>query len=146
MEDKQMRQYTFFSKIGAFSINLEDPKASISSLRYAVDSMKRDHACLFIYPEGRITPVSENEPNFRKGLAWLYQNLDDIDFVPIAIYSHTLRSSKPELYLAIGNSVDHDKSLSKNELTVLFQQDLHRIITQTREVAGFTDEGFDRQF
>lgn len=146
MEDRQMRQYTFFSKIGAFSINLEDPKASISSLRYAVDSMKRDHACLFIYPEGTITPVSENEPNFRKGLAWLYQNLDDIDFVPIAIYCHTLRSSKPELYLSIGNSVDHDKSLSKNELTVLFQQDLHRIITQTREVAGFTDKGFDRQF
>lgn len=146
MEDKQMRQYTFFSKIGAFSINLEDPRASISSLRYAVDSMKRDNACLFIYPEGRITPASENKPNFRKGLAWLYQNLDDIDFVPITIYSHTLRSSKPELYLSIGSSTVYDKLLSKNELTELFQEDLHRIILQTREVAGFTDKGFNQQF
>lgn len=146
MEDKQMRQYTFFSKIGAFSINLEDPKASISSLRYAVESMKRESSCLFIYPEGRITPVSERQPDFRKGLAWLYQNLDEIDFIPIAIYSHTLRSSKPELYASIGKSSDHDKSLSKSELTELFEQDLHRIIIQTREVAGYTDEGFDQYF
>lgn len=146
MEDKQMRQYTFFSKIGAFSINLDDPKASISSLRYAVKSMERDHASLFIYPEGKITPVSESKPEFKKGLAWLYSQTDEIDYVPVAIYSHTLRSSKPELYLSIGNSVDHSKQLDRNKLTELFQKDLHRILVQTREVAGFSDEGFKYQF
>lgn len=146
MEDKQMRQYTFFSKIGAFSINLENPRASITSLRYAVDSMKRDQASLFIYPEGTITPVSEKKPEFKKGLSWLYQNLEDIDFVPIAIYSHTLRSSKPELFISIGNSVKHDKSLGKNRLNELFEQDLHQLITRVREIAGFTDKGFDQQF
>jgi 1-acyl-sn-glycerol-3-phosphate acyltransferase len=146
MEDKQMRQYTFFSKIGAFSINLEDPKASISSLRYAVKSMDRDNASLFIYPEGKITPVSESEPEFKKGLAWLYSQTDEIDFVPVGIYSHTLRSSKPELYLSIGDSVHYGKQLDRNKLTELLQQELHRVLAQTREVAGFSDEGFKPQF
>lgn len=146
MEDKQMQQYTFFSKIGAFSINPEDPKASIASLRYAVKSMDREKASIFIYPEGEIKPVSEKEPEFKQGLAWLYQKLEDVDFVPIAIYSHNLRSSKPELYLSIGESVDHDKQLSKSELTKLFQQDLHQILTEIRTVAGFSDEGFSKQF
>lgn len=141
-----MRKHTFFSKIGAFSINLENPKASIASLRYAVKSMKRNNASLFIYPEGTITPVSENKPTFKKGLSWLYQNMDRVDFVPIAIYTHTLRNSKPELYLSIGPSVDHDKSLHRNELTDILEEDLHQILSQTREVAGFTDEGFERQF
>ncbi|MDR9418781.1 lysophospholipid acyltransferase family protein [Gracilimonas sp.] len=146
MEDKQMQQYTFFSKIGAFSINLEDPKASVASLRYALKSMQRKRASLFIYPEGEITPASEKEPEFKQGLAWLYQKTEEVDFVPIAIYSHNLRSSKPELYLSIGQLVDHDKQLSKSNLTDLFKQDLHKILTETRSVAGFSDEGFSKQF
>jgi 1-acyl-sn-glycerol-3-phosphate acyltransferase len=146
MEDKQMRQYTFFSKIGAFSINLEDPKASISSLRYAVESMNRESASLFIYPEGSITAPSESAPNFKDGLAWIYKKTDDIDFVPIHIYSHFMRSSKPELYLSIGKSVVHDKSLSRNELTKLFEADMKHLNSQTREVAGTSDEGFEAQF
>jgi 1-acyl-sn-glycerol-3-phosphate acyltransferase len=146
MEDKQMNQYTFFSKIGAFSIDLENPKASLKSLRYAIDSLKRDNACLFIYPEGTITPVSENKPDFKQGLAWLYTKIVDVDFVPIAIYSHNLRSSKPELYLAIGNSVNHDKSLSRNELTELLKHDIHHLISTVRKDAGFTDEGFAKKW
>ena len=141
-----MHQYTFFSKIGAFSINLEDPKASLKSLRYALDSMKRDNASLFIYPEGTITPVSESKPDFKQGLAWLYSKTEDVDFVPIAIYSHNLRSSKPELYLSIGESVDHVKSLSKNELTVLFEHDVYKLLSDVREVAGFSDQGFHKKW
>ncbi|MBD3615571.1 MAG: 1-acyl-sn-glycerol-3-phosphate acyltransferase [Gracilimonas sp.] len=146
MEDKQMRQYTFFSKIGAFSIDLDNPKSSLSSLRYALESMKRDNASLFIYPEGKITPASNSEPDFKQGLAWLYTNCKDADFVPIAIYSHFLRSSKPELYLSIGKSVNHNNSLGRNILTELFQRDIHQNLLSLREVAGFTDEGFKPQF
>ena len=146
MEDKQMRQYTFFSKIGAFSINLEDAKSSISSLRYAVKSMDRDSSSLFIYPEGTITPPSDSAPDFKDGLAWIYTKTTEIDFVPIHIYAHNMRSSKPELYLSIGKSVNHDKLLDRNILTKLFEADIQRLNTQTREVAGISDEGFKAQF
>lgn len=146
MEDKQMRQYTFFSKIGAFSIDLDNPKSSLYSLRYALESMQRDNASLFIYPEGKITPASDSEPKFKQGLAWLYTNCEDIDFVPIAIYSHFIRSSKPELYLSIGKSVNHNKQLGRSDLTELFQRDIHQILLSVREVAGFTDKGFKPQF
>jgi 1-acyl-sn-glycerol-3-phosphate acyltransferase len=146
MEDKQMQQYPFFSKIGAFSINLKNPKASIPSLRYAVESMQRKNSCLFIYPEGTITPASETPPIFKPGLAWLYTKTEHIDFVPIHFYSHFLRESKPELYIAIGESVNHDKALSTSALTELFEHDLWLLNTHTRKVAGFSDEGFTPQF
>lgn len=146
MEDKQMQQYTFFSKIGAFSINLENPKASIQSLRYAVKSMERENSSLFIYPEGTITPASNSAPDFKYGLAWLYSKTGQIDYVPVHIYTHFIRSSKPELYISIGKSVDHDKTLSRNELTKFFEADIHRLNSETRRVAGFSDEGFKPQF
>lgn len=146
MEDKQMQQYTFFSKIGAFSINLENPKASIQSLRYAVESLQRENSCLFIYPEGTITPASDSAPDFKEGLAWLYSKTENVDYVPIHIYAHFLRSSKPELYISIGKSVDYYKSMSRNELTELFEADIQHLNEQTRQVAGFSDEGFKPQF
>lgn len=146
MEDKQMRQYSFFSKIGAFSINLEDPRSSLISLRYALESMERDQASLFVYPEGTITPPAGTIPKFKDGLAWLYTKTTQVDYVPITIYSHSMRSSKPELYLAIGDLVDHSNQLPRKELTHLFQHDIYHQLNAVKAVAGSTDLGFSPQF
>ena len=146
MEDKQMKQHPFFSKIGAFSINLEDPRSALRSLRYAVESMQRDQACLFIYPEGKITPVSGQKPEFKKGLAWLYQQLPDIDFVPIGIYPHFMRNDKPELYFSIGNRIELDNSLSKSELSYLLEECIREVLSEIRNTAGFDDQGYIPQF
>lgn len=127
MEDKQMHQYRFFSAIGAFSINLEDPRSSLRSLRYAVESMQREHSCLFIYPEGKLSPVSDSKPDFKDGLAWLYQKLDGVDFVPVAFYIDHSKANKPDLFISIGESVVLDKSLSKSELTNSFEDDLYTL-------------------
>lgn len=124
MEDKQMKQYPFFSKIGAFSINLENAKSSIKSLRYAVESMNRENACLFIYPEGKLNPFSNSKPEFKDGLSWLYQKMEDVDYVPIAFYIDYSKSNKPNLYISVGKSVDAPNSLTRNELKSLFQDKL----------------------
>ncbi len=146
MEDKQMSRYPFFSKIGAFSISLENSRASIVSLRYAIKSLERSGSCLFIYPEGKITPASESAPKFKPGLAWLYAKTTNIDYIPVAIYQHSLRGSKPELYLSIGNSVKADNKLDSKQLTDYFEHDIHRLISEIRAVAGFSDEGFTPKF
>lgn len=125
MEDKQMKQYPFFAKIGAFSINLSDPRSSIQSLRYSVESMKRDHSCLFIYPQGEIVPTTFEKPEFKPGLAWLYQNLEEVDFVPIAFYIDYSKHHKPDLHISIGESVHPDNQLNKNELTHYFETQIH---------------------
>jgi len=128
MEDKQMRQYPFFSRIGAFSINLDNAKSSIKSLRYAVESIKRENACLFIYPEGRLIPVSNSKPEFKEGLSWLYKNMEGVDFVPIAFYIDYSKSNKPDLFISIGESVKPDKSLTKNELTHKFEESIQSLM------------------
>lgn len=145
MEDKQMRKHRFFSKIGAFSINLSDSRSSLASLRFAINSLKKPNSSLYIYPEGELTPVSDSKPEFKKGLAWLYRNTDkEIDFVPIAFYSHSFRDSKPELYINIGAALTIDRSQSKSELTTEFEKNVHELLTDTRKVAGFTDERFEK--
>ena len=126
MEDKQMQEYPFFQKIGAFSVNLEDPRSSLKSLRYAVESLQRDRSCLFIYPQGEIVPVGFNKPIFKTGLAWLYQQLEDVDFVPVGFYIDHSKNDKPDLFISVGESVHPDKSLSKKELTDYFETQVQK--------------------
>lgn len=132
MEEKQMKLYSFFSKIGAFSINLEDTKSSIKSLRYAVESMDRESSCLFIYPEGKITLVSDSKPKFKEGLSWLFQKTEKVDFVPIAFYIDHSKDNKPDLYISIGKSVHPDKTLPKKELTKLFETTSHMLTSAVK--------------
>lgn len=134
MEDTQMRQYRFFSRIGAFSIDLNNPKSSILSLRYALESMKRDNASLYIYPEGKIVTVSEKTSELKQGLAWVYQNTEDIDFVPIGLFIDHSKQSKPDFNIYIGNSVNYDKQLHRSELTDLFERDLNIALTKSRQL------------
>lgn len=134
MEDKQMRQYPFFSRIGAFSVNLEDPKAVLKSMRYAVDSLQRTNSSLFLYPEGKLTPVSDSKPAFKEGLAWLSQKTEGVEFVPIAFYIDHSKADKPDLYILIGKSVNLYKELNKNELTKFFETELHTLIKEIRNV------------
>lgn len=134
MEDTQMRQYRFFSRIGAFSIDLNNPKSSILSLRYALESMKRDNASLYIYPEGKIVTVSEKTSELKQGLAWVYQNTEDIDFVPIGLFIDHSKQSKPDFNIYIGKSVNYDKQLHRSELTDLFERDLNIALTKSRQL------------
>lgn len=145
MEDKQMKQYSFFKKIGAFSINRDDPRKAITSLRYAVQSMKRDRASLFIYPEGKITAAG-SDLSFEGGLAWLHSKVPDTDYVPVGIYMHTIRHDKPELHLHVGKPVDVNRELSNSEKTQLFEHELSKILDGLRQTAGFDDSLYEHWF
>lgn len=143
MEDKQMQQYSFFKKIGAFSINRDDPRKALTSLRYAVQSMKRDQASLFIYPEGKITP-SGSAMHFEGGLGWLHSKVPKVDFVPIGIYQHTIRHDKPELHLYVGKKVPVPSNLSNAGKTELFEKELEDLLSELRQTAGFDDGPYER--
>ncbi len=126
MEDKQMRQYRFFSRIGAFSINPENPKSAIKTLRYAVEFLNRDDACLFIYPEGKIMPVSTQLAEFQQGLSWIYKKTEEVDFVPISLVIDSSKANKPDLHIEIGAKSEFDKTLNRSELTELFKFSLEQ--------------------
>ncbi|MBO6795458.1 MAG: lysophospholipid acyltransferase family protein [Balneolaceae bacterium] len=128
MEDKQMKKHWFFSKIGAFSINLNNPRSVISSLRFAVDSLSQSNSGVYIYPEGKIVPPSSQVQPFKGGLAWLAQNCSGVDFVPVAIHIDNSKQSKPELYLMVGSPKNPDPTLSKNELTTKFENELNSLM------------------
>lgn len=103
-------------------------------MRYAVDSLQRANSSLFIYPEGKLTPISDSKPVFKEGLAWLSQKTEGVEFVPIAFYIDHSKADKPDLYILVGKSITPDKELSKNELTNAFETELHALIREIKNV------------
>lgn len=140
MEDKQMREHGLFKRIGAFSVNLENPRSAVRSLRYAVDSMKRPHSSLFIYPEGKIVPFSTDQPDFKKGLGWIVSQCPDVDVVPIGIFIDHAKSDKPELFLKIGNPLRFDSSEDSEKLNHFFEDKLSDLLSELVENV-FQDPG-----
>jgi len=128
MDLKQLRQYPFFRRLGVFSIDLSSGRSSMQSLRYAIRSLERPDAALYIYPQGKIEPFSTNNLQFRKGIGWLAKKVPDADLVPVAIYIHTKESDKPRLEIRAGHPIRVDRSLSSEEINQILQNELSSML------------------
>ena len=130
MEDVQLHRYKFFRRIGVFSINLSSPRSSMQSLRYAIQSMERTNAALYIYPQGKIVPFSTGSLNFRKGIGWLAKKLPQADLVPVGIYIHTKVSDKPTLEISVGDAVTISRHKPAEEINQTLEEELSNILQQ----------------
>lgn len=124
MEDVQLHRYKFFRRIGVFSINLGSPRSSMQSLRYAIRSMERPNAALYIYPQGKIVPFSTDALDFRKGIGWLAKKLPQVDLVPVGIYIHTKESDKPTLEIKVGSEIDLNRDLPADDINEKLEERL----------------------
>jgi chlorobactene lauroyltransferase len=128
MEDTQMHKFPFFRYIGAFSVNRNNSRKTISSLRYALQSVQRENSSLFIYPEGKIVPDYGQKLHFENGIGWIYKNCPECDFVPIAININVIKSSKPDLYIKIGQPAVFVNSLPAEQQTKKLEESLQKLL------------------
>lgn len=144
MELKQMKRFAFFKKIGAFSIEREEPRSAVKSLRYAIQLLKQPGTGLYIYPEGKIVPAC-TEPEFESGAAWIATKIPDIDLVPVALYQQSVRSDKPELHIHIGQPVERPKQ-SAEDINRRMQLRMREMLQEVRQQAGFEDASYEPWF
>lgn len=130
MEYKQLHRYPFFRRLGVFSIDLSSSRSSVQSMRYAVQSMERPNAALYIYPQGQTEPFKTQNLQFKKGIGWLAKQLPDADLVPVGIYIHTLESDKPRLKIQVGAPVSVDKTKSTETINDKLEDRLSALLEQ----------------
>lgn len=131
MEDKQMVKHPFFSRIGAFSIDRNNPRDAITSLSYGADWLKTPRNSLYVYPEGKITsPYSSVE--CEKGFSRIIDETPETDVVALVIHISQHLSDKPSLFIDI-QEISHIKSLNSSTDRVAL---LNSILTQNRIKLG----------
>lgn len=130
MEDVQLHRYKFFRRIGVFSINLGSARSSMKSLRYAIRSMERPNAALYIYPQGKIVPFSTRSFDFRNGIGWLAKKLPHADLVPVGIYIHTKVSDKPTLEINVGSEITVNRHLPASDINLRLEEELSNLLQE----------------
>jgi 1-acyl-sn-glycerol-3-phosphate acyltransferase len=139
MEDRQIRQFPFFTRIGAMSISRENMRSAIVTLASASEWLNGNNNSLYLYPEGKITDPCD-KITFESGLMRILRDATDCDIVPIAMHFSMSRSDKPELFINVGPKLDriHHPTLES------FESNLQALLNSTKTLSHFENHRFEK--
>jgi 1-acyl-sn-glycerol-3-phosphate acyltransferase len=141
MDIRQLRKFPFFKRLGVFSINRENPKSAVYSLKKASDWLEREKSSIYLFPQGRIS--NEFEPIvFENGIGWLAKNCGVTEIVPIAIHISHVRGDRPDLFLMTGKPLNINRKDSKEKITDHCRTVLSMMLDKLRSKAFDESEKF----
>ncbi len=101
MEERQMRACKFLRWIGAFSVDLDNPRAAAVSLRYAARLLEDPRAMVWLFPQARLgsphAPIA-----IRGGASWLSRHAPKAVVLPVAIRYEMLAEERPHALVSVG--------------------------------------------
>lgn len=120
MEERNLRRFSFFRRVGVFGVDLESAAGRAASLLYA-GRLLRDcpsgrRRALLVYPHGRLVDPVEPWPAFQPGLEKLCSlNRDGATF-PLYLHLRMGRYPLPEVFMQLGKPVDLRKNPTRETL------------------------------
>ena len=118
MEEKQLRRFFLFRKLGAFSIIRENPRSALQSINYAVDLLKNSDRVLWIFPQGEILPNDLRPICFYNGISKIIQKTGKCSTISITFRYEFLNDFKPQIFANIKQSeqihIENSKELTKH--------------------------------
>jgi chlorobactene lauroyltransferase len=139
MDVKQLSRYRFFRRIGAFSVDRENPREAQSSIDYAVRELVPAKRVLWMYPQGVMAPNDKRPLGFYAGLAKIAHALGEAWVVPVAHRYEFLGEQRPEIFTSVGppRRLTRESPAESKRLTEALERELTATLDGLREhVAG----------
>ncbi len=112
MLEEQLKKYWFFQKLGAFSINQDNPKSIIETIGYFKQLLENKNNLISFYPQGKIELYGFENITFKNGIKMFIKGKEDkTQILPIAFKFQYYEDKKPEILTRFGELID---PLSKN--------------------------------
>lgn len=103
MLEEQLKRYWFFKKLGCYSIDLNDSRKMIASLKYTMDLFLEPNNLVTIYPQGEIQAYHEKQIVLKEGLDFIAKkSAVDFQILPIAFKIHYTNERLPIVYARFG--------------------------------------------
>ncbi len=106
---EQLKKYQFFRKIGAFSVD-QGNRSVIESMNYAVKVLKSRENMLLMYPQGRIESQHHDIITFRKGVARLIEQTENVNVLMLISLTDHLSHKKSGLWV-YGKIYENEKGI-----------------------------------
>lgn len=104
MLQKQLSQYKFFARIGAYSIQPESQRGIIESLEYTVKLLNRNRTLVCVFPQGKLLPWHTRPLTYKRGVEWIIQKYQKpIALLPLAIRTEFLGEKRARAFFLLGD-------------------------------------------
>lgn len=107
MEEKQLRQFPFFRRLGCFSVTRENPRAALESVNYAAKLIENTNRAVGIFPQGATLHNDLRPLMFYTGAAHIIKRLPVVRLMPVALRYEHLQDFRPEIFIQIGKPETH---------------------------------------
>ncbi len=126
MDERQLRQFPFFSWAGVFSVDRSSRGAAGRAVAYASDMLRQGGNRLFwIFPQGQLLANDIRPLEIRPGLVRIAHRAQVQHFWPVAVRFEFRNQQRPEAFVRAGPL--HTLDLRKPE--ALLQEDIARRLT-----------------
>lgn len=123
MEEKNLKRFFLFRKLGAFSVNREKPREALKSLNYAADLLRlQTDSVIWIFPQGEIISNDSRPIHFYTGLTNLLKKIGQCSVISLSIRYEFLGNYKPDIFVKIGQPeiIQFEKEFDTKIMTRIF--------------------------
>lgn len=134
MEEKQLRAYPLFRRIGAFSVVRERAREAAQSIDYAAGLLRGAQRALWIFPQGETLPNDTRPLKFFSGVAHIIKRAGGASAAPVALRYEFLDDFKPEAFARVGTveRFDVDENFNAKLITQALAEKLTATLEQVR--------------
>jgi 1-acyl-sn-glycerol-3-phosphate acyltransferase len=112
MDARNLRRLPFFSLVGAFGVDLDEPSDGAAAVRHAARLLDRPGRMVWIFPQGDERPITERPLGFRGGAAQVARVARSAVTIPAAIRYEHAAEELPRLYLSFGAALPYDRDVA----------------------------------
>jgi len=118
MDAKNLARLPFFGKVGAFGVDLDDPRDGARAIRYATKLLlaaPEARRLVWIFAQGREVPITRRPLGFRRGGGEIAKLARGARVVPVALRYEMGSEPEPALWIAIGQPSSRPISDAREE-------------------------------
>lgn len=103
MEEAQLARYSFFTWVGAFGVDRQDPRGALESVKYITGIMsERPNVALWIFPQGTMSHPDMRPIEVYGGAANIAHRLGECALVPVALRYDFMIEQAPVAFAHVG--------------------------------------------
>jgi 1-acyl-sn-glycerol-3-phosphate acyltransferase len=119
MLEEQLKRYWFFRKLGAYSIDLNNPKKVIESLHYTQQIVNNPKNFVVYYPQGEIRPYDERPLCMKPGLKKVLHGVtQQVMVMPAAFKIQYRNEPKPDVFARFAPSLQGEQVADNFEMFI----------------------------
>jgi 1-acyl-sn-glycerol-3-phosphate acyltransferase len=143
MEERQLKRYDFFRKLGAFSIEKDSPGEVRQSMRYAAGLLTQGKR-IWLFPQGEIRHLETRPLTFRPGIGLLLrQSPPETAVIPVSLHYGLYQQPRLQASLHIGEPIFHHwKKIGSNDCAEMLEHMLTTQLDQQRQQLILSKEGY----